>query len=368
MPDLAAHDPYIALYKKTLDKHIPFTCLFELTYTCNVRCIHCYNTKKRQPELSLDEIAGILEQLRAAGVLFIAFTGGEVFTRGDFIDIVAAAREKGFVVRVKTNGTLVDEEKARALHKLAVQMVDLSFLGATPQTHDAITQVAGSFARTLRGLRLLRALGVRVTVNYPVMVQNYREIQQAKELAEALGCRFRYDPTITPTDDLDMAPTTCRLADEELELVLSARTGRGPWKERERGAQERFCATGRNTCCIDPWGNVYPCVELRLWCGNLRQQDFLTVWNTSPVLRRLRGLTIADAKECSACPLLGYCFRCSGLALKEQGDLLAPSTEACRQAVVRNKLATGEAPPLPPGLPLRLRKGLRLQDRQAAAP
>src|SRR5216684_8607096 len=92
---------------------IPLAALFEVTHRCNLGCSHCYLTegpvgrpRPTRDELALDEVRRALDQLAEAGTFFLTLTGGEVFMRRDFLDIVAHARSLHFSVTIFTTGTL----------------------------------------------------------------------------------------------------------------------------------------------------------------------------------------------------------------------------------------------------------------------
>src|SRR6058998_2074459 len=95
----------------------------ELTYGCNLHCVHCYTDCYNRPdlikrELSYAEVTRILDQLAAEGCLWVCFTGGEIFMRKDFLDIYAYAKQKGFLITLFTNGTLFTEALADYLRNI----------------------------------------------------------------------------------------------------------------------------------------------------------------------------------------------------------------------------------------------------------
>lgn len=88
---------WLELSKKTRKKSIPFRATIELTYRCNLKCVHCYITEdKFKKELSLNEICSILDQLADLGCLHLSITGGEIFIREDIFEILTYAKKKGF--------------------------------------------------------------------------------------------------------------------------------------------------------------------------------------------------------------------------------------------------------------------------------
>src|SRR5439155_9113513 len=136
---------------------------------CNIPCTH-RSTSDRDgarpasgAELSMEEIRALLADLRRAGTLFLSLTGGEAMVHPRFWEIADEAASRGFALEVLSNGTLLTEAACDRLASYAnLWGVGLSVYGARAETHDAITQVAGSFERTMSGARRLAARGVRV--------------------------------------------------------------------------------------------------------------------------------------------------------------------------------------------------------------
>jgi len=159
--------------------HIPLAVLFEVTHRCNLGCEHCYLTegpvgrpRPTREELGLDEIGRALDQLAEAGTFFLTLTGGEVFMRRDFLEILAHARSLGFSVTIFTTGTLLTPETAARVAALHPLSVEVSMYSARPEIHDRVTRIPGSHARSLRALRLLGDHGVVILIKSPLMTLN----------------------------------------------------------------------------------------------------------------------------------------------------------------------------------------------------
>jgi radical SAM protein with 4Fe4S-binding SPASM domain len=91
-----------------------------------------------------------------------------------------------------------------------------------------------------------------------------------------------------------------------------------------------LCNMAKTDCCINPKGEVYPCAAVPIEVGNLRKETFKEIWQTSPVLNKMRSISSADLKECAECRLAPICIRCPGLSLLEENDLLSVPHECCR--------------------------------------
>lgn len=327
-------DPYQAILRKTWDQQIPYRVLWELTYRCNERCLHCYIVDRdHRGELTTTEARRVIDELAEAGTLFITFTGGEALLREDFFDIAGYARQRGFAIRLLTNGTLVTPAVADRLRALRPLTVEVSVYGVRPETHDAITQLPGSHERSLRALRLLYERGVRVKVKSPLMERTVDQFEALRALADELGGGFVYDTTLTPADDGSAGPLAQAMTPATLQGFYVHRLE--TWRYAEPAPEAHPCNTGLNIAAIDPYGNVHPCVQLRLPTGNLRERSFGDIWRESEVLRRVRAITFAQLRDCPACELLPYCIRCPGVAYLETGDVLACSAIARMDATVR---------------------------------
>lgn len=338
------------LFERTVARGVPLSVQVDLTMRCNERCVHCYRVVESRPELSTDEVRRLLGELADAGTLYVTFSGGEVFLRPDLFGIIEHAKALCFDVRLKSNALLVTEASARRLRVLGVRQVDVSVYSVDPGVHDAVTLVPGSLERTLEGVRRLRAAGVGVKLNCPLMTVNVAGYRAVRELAERLGVAWGFDPMITARNDGDAAPVTLRIGGRDLRRVLAdpglgldPGTPDGPAVRED--LDEIPCGAGHNACYVSAYGDVSPCVSMPLVCGNVRDEPFLAIWRRSPEMLRVRAIRIRDLHTCSGCAAGRFCARCPGQALVENGDLHGPSTAACDHALVAAEAAGSSAVP-----------------------
>src|SRR6185436_5891058 len=113
-----------ALHDRQTGKRLPLSGTIEVTRRCPLVCAHCYNNlpmndeQARTTELSLEEHRRLLDELSDAGCLWLLYSGGEIFARPDFIDIYSYAKQKGFLITLFTNATLITERIADHLAKM----------------------------------------------------------------------------------------------------------------------------------------------------------------------------------------------------------------------------------------------------------
>jgi radical SAM protein with 4Fe4S-binding SPASM domain len=324
---------------------IPLSVQLDLTYRCNERCIHCYLDHEDHGEMTTAEILGLLDQLAAAGVFFLNVSGGEIFMRPDLFTIIEHARKRQFSVKLKTNGVMIREAKARRIAALGVEAVQISLYSHDAATHDEITKLRGSFKRTVEGARLLRDAGVKVIFANVLMQQNADHYKQVQALAAEMGIRYEVDATITPMMDGDrrivalnmdggrlaaiMHDTT--LLGDQAERLLAAPSGPTPLDEAYKTLP---CSAGHTACYVSPYGDVFPCVQFPFKVGNVREQPFIDIWKHSPELNEVRAIRVSDLDGCSSCVHGSSCTRCPGLAYLE-GNMRGPSIQDCEKSLAR---------------------------------
>jgi radical SAM protein with 4Fe4S-binding SPASM domain len=216
--------------------------------------------------------------------------------------------------------------------------VDISLLGASDATFDAVARSKQTLSRVLRGVRLLQERGVRVKLNTLLLDLNVAERGQMVELAQQLGVLYEQVFKVSAADDGSDRAGQHQLGRQQITALFQA--DQTPFQPARRSAESRTCQVGLAACLISPYGEVYPCNELRISAGRLtgpRRQPFAEIWANGPIFQRLRAQhTLANLPECRVCPINAYCEgRCSGLAWKEHGDLYGGQSLACQQAQAR---------------------------------
>lgn len=319
---------------------LPLSVQFDLTYRCNERCVHCYLDHDDHGELTTREVKDVLDQLAAAGTLFLVFSGGELLLRTDFFELLEYARALRFDVKIKTNALLIKEAEAIRIRDLGVRQVQISIYSHRPEIHDAITKVAGSLDRSVAAIRFLKAQGLRVIIANVLMRQNVADYPGVQTLARELGVEFTLDPTITPKMDGDPSVLALRIPTTQLLRVFTDKSLVGepvalpPAGDVDPDSlDDTPCSAGHTACYVSPYGDIYPCVQFPLPSGNLRRERFDDVWRHSQQLEEVRAIRIRDLPTCSVCSLQLNCTRCPGLAYME-GNMRGPSSADCEKSMV----------------------------------
>ncbi len=325
--------------QKAFDLGVPLAVHLDVTYRCNERCVHCYLEHDDHGEMTTAEIKGVLDQLAEAEVFFLTFSGGEVFLRRDFFELVEHARRLLFNVKIKTNAVMIGKREAQRLRELTVDGVQISVYSHRPEVHDAITKLPHSFERSMQGIRLLRDHGINVTIANVLMTLNLADQYHLQKLAGEMGVHYTVDPTITPMMDGNTSILSLRIPGEELKEVFRnpalvpnmEEFCAPPPPVSEHDLEGYSCSAGHSFCYISPYGDVFPCVQFPLPSGNVRQQKFLDIWNGSPQLQEVRSIQAKHLPVCSSCTHVASCSRCPGLAYME-GNMRGPSTADCEKS------------------------------------
>jgi radical SAM protein with 4Fe4S-binding SPASM domain len=328
--------------EKAMQLGVPISVHMDVTYRCNERCEHCYLDHEDYGEMSTAEIKNVLDQLAEAGVFFLTFSGGEVFMRRDFLELVEYARALQFNVKVKTNGVMVKESEAQRLRELGVEQLQISVYSHRPEIHDAITKLPGSLKRTLESIRFLKSQGLKVTVANVLMKVNRQDQPDTQAMFKNLGVEYTLDPTVTPMMDGDTGVLDLRVDGDALrevfkdpELVGDVEEFCAPPAPVDNDVMQGYsCSAGHTACYISPYGDVFPCVQFPLPTGNVRRQKFQDIWQNSPQLQEVRGIQVKDLPVCSTCTHAASCSRCPGLAYME-GSMRGPSTADCEKSYAR---------------------------------
>jgi MoaA/NifB/PqqE/SkfB family radical SAM enzyme len=259
----------------------------------------------RGKPMTTPQLVGFFEDLRALEVMNLGLSGGEPLAHPDFFLLGRKARELGFVVRVKSNGHALSGALARRLRdEVDPYMVELSLHGATSETHDRQTRIRGSFERLVANVREMRALGLRLRINATLTAWNERETLAMFTLADSLGVPLQFDPEVTPRDDGDRTPLDITASREavlrlyRIEFERGERSAAGAPPEIGRQADEQLptppskhCGAGSSGIAVDPYGNVYPCVQWRRPVGNLHERSIREIWGGSAALEKIRAQT-----------------------------------------------------------------------------
>jgi mycofactocin biosynthetic radical S-adenosylmethionine protein MftC len=309
------------LFERGLDAPICLT--WELTYACNLSCVHCLSSSgRRDPrELSTAECKQVIDTLERMQVFYVNIGGGEPTVRPDFWELVRYATEHHVGVKFSTNGVKIDAAAARTLAACDYVDVQISLDGATAEVNDAV-RGPGSYATAMRAMSNLRAAGLSGFKLSVVMTrQNISQLDAFKAIADSYGAQLRITRLRPSGRGADVWNELHPLPAQQRELYdwLVAHgedvlTGDSFFHLSAYGPALpglNLCGAGRVVCLIDPVGDVYACpfaIHESFLAGNVRSPGgFELVWRESPLFRQLREP--GDGGACRSC---GHYDSCRG--------------------------------------------------------
>ena len=272
----------------------PICLTWELTYACNLSCVHCLSSSgRRDPrELTTAECKAVIDELERMQVFYVNIGGGEPTVRPDFWELVDYATEHHVGVKFSTNGVKITPGVARRLAASDYVDVQISLDGATEDVNDAV-RGPGSYATALRAMRNLADAGFRGFKISVVMTRhNVGQLDAFKAIADRFDAQLRITrlrPSGRGADVWDELHPTAAQQRELYEWLLAhgdrVLTGDSFFHLAGYGGELpglNLCGAGRVVCLIDPVGDVYACpfaIHDNFLAGNVRATGgFQEVW------------------------------------------------------------------------------------------
>jgi len=162
----------------------PIAAQYYLTYNCNDRCEFCGmwrdSEHRVERESDLNEIKGILAQLKSLGIAYLDLTGGEPLLKDDLPEILKFSREIGLTTGLTTNCILFPERGREIAGNVDRLVFSLDF--PTAEEHDRIRGVA-SFERVMESIELARSLGASPIINFTATRESVRFLPEMVDVA-----------------------------------------------------------------------------------------------------------------------------------------------------------------------------------------
>ncbi len=298
----------------------PICLTWELTYACNLACIHCLSSSgRRDPgELSTVEAMGVIDELRGMSVFYVNIGGGEPTIRADFYDLVDYCVAQSVGVKFSTNGTTINAERARRLADSDYVDVQISIDGADAATNDVVRGV-GSYAAARRAMDHLSSAGFgQFKISVVATRHNIGQLDDLEALAASYGAQLRLTRLRPSGRGADTWGALHPTAIQQVELYNwlldrpGVLTGDSFFHLSALGEALpglNLCGAGRVVCLIDPVGDVYACpfvLHDEFLAGNVRGPGgFSRVWRESELFVGLRQPSSAGA--CASCGSYDAC-------------------------------------------------------------
>ena len=338
--------------------------VWNVTRACNLKCIHCYAhavARSRERELTTEQAKAMMDDLQGFGVPVILFSGGEPLVRPDLVELARYAVDKGMRAVISTNGTLISQDRAKALKKVGLSYVGVS-LDGMEAVNDQFRGKKGAFKDAMTGIKNCQDVGLKVGLRFTINRINKEEIPRIFDLLEKENiprvCFYHLVYAGRGSDlmeqDLDHEETrkavdlimdrTKDLHDrgKAKEVLTVDNHSDGPYlylrmlKQRNPRAEEVLELlkmnegnnSGRGIGCISWDGSVHADQFWRHYTfGNILERPFSQIWTdlSNPLMVKLKDKKRYVKGRCASCQWLDICggnFRVRAEAAT--GDLWAP--------------------------------------------
>lgn len=342
----------------------PLFAVWNFTNRCNLACRHCYQDSGRSAadgELSVDEKLGLVDQLGSMHLPMMAISGGEPTVSADLLPVVRRAAGWGMHLSLATNGTTMTQALTARLAEAGLRYVEISLDSVDPVRHDAFRGSPGMWARAVRGARTVVATPpLRLGIAMCVHQGNFHEVRDMIRFAEDLGAgcfaHFNFIPVgrglrmvagdITPRQREELLGIlnekmqaggmgVISTAPQLGRVCLAGAAGEGGRMSCSHagsgsGAKARVvakylggCGAGRTYICVEPNGNVTPCVYLpHRVMGSIRQKKVIDIFRQSIFWEILNDRDLRR-HHCEVCAFRHYCGGCRARADAYFGQLHA---------------------------------------------
>ncbi len=308
-------------------KCFPQMVVWEVTWACNMRCIHCGTSagKAREDELTTDEALALIDELKDLGCEAITISGGEPMLRKDWRQLADRIRQNGINAYIITNGFAVTPEVVKDMKEIGFKNIGVS-LDGTESTHNHIRQNKNSFQRVISTMDLLHREGLRFCAITQVSNINLNELDQIRQILIDAHCPAWRIQMTTPTGrmpremvlSLENYPVLIdkilefQKDDDTIGIDVGENIGYFGCKGSELlGGHPYFgCYAGTRVAGIESNGDVKGCLSMpeNFVEGNIRDGGFAKVWNKKDGFQYNRCFTRETAEgACRDCEYLPLC-------------------------------------------------------------
>lgn len=328
----------------------PITGTLELLPICNMNCDMCYirlsrtEMEKKGRMRTADEWISMGEEMERAGVLFLLLTGGEPLLFPDFRRLYLSLRERGIILTVNTNGTLIDADWAAFFGENKPRRINITLYGADDRAYEMLCHYPGGFEKTVQGIRLLKERGVDVKINGSVTKSNRNDMEKIYAIGRELGApvhmdtymlpgiherklpfeaQSRLEPEEAAAAEMEMLrnemnPEDLRMYVQQMLLQIK--------KEGNVYSEGITCMAGNCSFAVNWQGEMRPCVTLEEPSVPVFETGFESAWQQ--ISEKVKAYRVNE--KCRQCRLRPVCKTCVASARLETGEYDGLPEYLCR--------------------------------------
>lgn len=355
----------------------------DITGRCNLRCAYCSHFESAgdvNTDLPAEEWLNFFKELNECAVMDVTLSGGEPFIREDIKVIIDGIVKNRMRFSILSNGTLITDDISRFLADTRrCNYVQVSIDGSVPETHD-IMRGEGSFAKAVRGLKLLLKNKIDAKVRVTIHKYNYNRLEEvAKLLLEDIGlssfstnsashmglCKKNMGLTQLTAAEFSFAMEDLIRLNKKYKNRISGQAGPFAsalqWlkmgKARKTGDSSieggflRSCGGAFSKLAVRSDGMIVPCIQIgHIELGRINKVKLKEVWTNHPELKNLRSrknIPLTQFSYCRDCEYVKFCYGgCPATAytFTEKTNSPSPAIDSCLRRFLEagGKLPEGE--------------------------
>lgn len=326
------------LMQKCINERIPLYATFELTPFCNYTCKMCY-IRHDQGQLPADckmlPTEKWIESAREAaklGTLFLSLTGGEIFTHPDFCEIYEEIYNLGFLITLRTNGSLLKGKILDLLAKKKPYKIIITIYGSSNDTYERLCGVSNGFSIVAENIREAVQRGICIECTMTENKINTTDKKQIESFCKNFNLLFwSSKELVNPVRGVNRDISDLAIVPSDEECTISNDMRFMPYntiKHINRSFAFYNCNGFGAKFAITWDGKMMNCLTVDSSCESIVHQSlskaFSNLVNNLQVLKR--------PNECLICKYFDFCQACPSNFISATGYVDKCNEDICRMA------------------------------------
>ena len=306
----------------------------EFSLRCNLHCQYCYIQDQDQiafeKEMTKEEICNVILQAERLGAKKIIILGGEPMAYPHILEMIRFIRGRGLNIEMFTNGFQITADTAKQLYEYGVCVV-LKMNSFNENIEDMLAGQKGASKMIWEAFHNLKGAGYPsgknvLSVSTIICHQNSDELVNMWRWLREQNIR-PYFEIITPqghakqNEWLNVSTTKIKEIFAEISNIDRIHYNQA-WDPQPPLVGNR-CLRHMFSCLVTSYGEVMPCVGVRIPTGNIREKSLSDIIKGSEVMEDLRNYRNTIKEPCRSCEKVEGCYGCRGTAYQMTGDYLA---------------------------------------------
>lgn len=329
---------YSSLDKAFSNFSVPISCTIETTNMCNLQCTHCYHgssLNNKTEILNLAHIESISTQLHELGTIVVTLTGGELFLRNDYEEILKCLSKYDFLIQIFSNGVLLGKEERNILDMYGVDLVQISLYGT--DEFETELRLNKNFERAYKNLIETKHNNFTTVVVLTPLLGNFSFIQSVTQKLKKENIKYSFNIGLFPSRDFSTENLKRSIDYDKSYLEKLSRVGDVLKPKKRKSIFTRPCNAGRTIIHIDCKGNVSPCIAWPEYVGNVREYLIKNLYK-SEKMQNIRSIKVSDINKCRTCDHALNCNICPGANYLYSMNWKTPNEMLCNHVSILRSL------------------------------